>query len=179
MLHSCYWEIAKIAVVLVFVVGFSFSQTKSPVLAKPTPIPAPGNIQLPDNYAYERRRGIDSHVGAMVRSDGFTISHDIGRMAANYAAQYFPEHFERLRKQTHLNSDAIERQIEYLQSKVEWRQRQKVNEQDVMVVLLKDSTLIASFVGADANFMAKIDSSDKVADFLLIVLTYQPPKAKS
>ncbi len=97
-------------------------------------------------------------------------------MAANYSDQYFPEHFERLRKQTHLNSDAIERQIEYLQSKVEWRQRQKINEQDVMVVLLKDSTLIASFVGSDANFIAKIDSSDKVADFLLIVLTYQPPK---
>ncbi len=147
-------------------------------MANAKSVSAPGNIQLPDGYAYERRRGIDSHVGAIVRSDGFTITHDIGKMAANYSAQYFPEYFEKLRKQTHLNSDAIERQINFLQNKIEWRQRQNVNEQDLMVVLLKDSTLIASFVGSDANFIAKVDSSDKLADFFLIVLTYQPPSSK-
>lgn len=179
MRNSYACGLVKVIVLLVFVVSFSFSQSKSPASPKPTPVPAPGNIQLPDGYTYEPRKGKDSHVGAIVRSDGFTITHDIGRMAANYADQYFPEHFDILRKRTHLNSDANERDIQYLQIKVEWRRRQKINEQDVMVVLLKDSTLIASFVASDANFIAKVDSSDKFADFFLIVLTYQPPKPPS
>lgn len=139
----------------------------------PTAVP-PGKIQLPPNYVYEVRRGIDSHVGAIVRSDGFTISHDIGRMAANYASDYFPEHFDRLRKQTHLNPESIERNIQTLQAKIVWQQRQRINGDEVMVVLLKDSTLIASFVNSYANFVAKADTSDKIADFFLIVLTYQP-----
>ncbi len=58
MLSSYFWELTKIAVVLVFVAGFSFSQTKSPALAKPTPIPALGNIQLPEGYVYEDGRGL-------------------------------------------------------------------------------------------------------------------------
>lgn len=144
------------------------------VLGCSTVFAQPGNIRLPEGYKYEPRRGIDSHVGAIVRRDGFGIGHDIGRMAANYAYQYFPEHFEKLRKQTHLNTTAIESQIRYLQGKIEWRQRQTINGHDVMVVLLKDQTLIASFVGADANFIAKIDTTDKIADFFLIVMTYQP-----
>ncbi len=172
------WEITKLGAVLLFVFSCSFSQSQPTALPTPVSIPAPGNIQLPSNYVYERRRGIDSQVGAIIRSDGFTITHDIGKMAANYSAQYFPEHFERLRKQTHLNSEAIERNIKYLQDKIEWRQRQKVNGQDVMVVRLKDSTLIASFPDSSANFVANADSSDKVADFFLIILTYQKPSTK-
>lgn len=140
---------------------------------------APGNIHLPDNYTYEKRRGIDSHVGSIIRSDGFVISHDIGRMAANYAYQYFPEHFERLRKQTHLNPKTIEHQVKYLEDKVAWRQRQKIKGVDVMVVMLKDSTLIACFVNSSANFIAKADSPDKVADFFLITMTYEPASEKA
>lgn len=138
----------------------------------------PGNIKLLEGYVYERRRGIDSNVGALVRSDKFTIGHDIGKMAANYAFQYFPENVERLRRQSHLNSDAIEREVLYLQNKIEWRQRQKVNGHDVMVVLLKDSTLIAAFTDFSANFISKVDSNDKIADFFLTVLTYQPDLGK-
>jgi len=152
-----------------------FSQSNLP---KPTPIPPPGDIQLPGGYIYERRRGIDSYVGVIVRKDGFTISHDIGKMAANYAAQYFPEYFDRLRKRTHLNSGTNEREIQDLKDKTDWTQRSKVNGDDLMLVRLKDSTLIATFVGSTANFIAKADSSDKIADFLLIVLTYQPSADK-
>lgn len=152
----------------------SFAQTKPADAPKPHPATGPGNINLPEGYIYEGRNGIDSYVGAFVRSDGFTISHDIGKMAANYAYQYFPENFERLRKQTHLNSDAIERQIRVLQDKIAWRRRQKVNGADVMVVVLNDSTLIACFVDSSANFIATADSADKIADFFLIVLTYHP-----
>ena len=173
MQNNCTSTVARISLILIFAATVSLSQaipTKSP---SPTPVPAPGNIQLPSGFIHERRRGIDSRVGAIVRADGFTINYDIGGMAANYADQYFPAHFERLRKQTHLNSNAIETQIQYLQDQVVWRQRQKINGDDVMVVMLKESKLIAAFVNSTANFVAKADSNDKIADFFLIVLTYQ------
>ena len=67
----------------------SFAQTKPAAAPKPSPATGPGNINLPEGYIYEGRNGIDSYLGAFVRNDGFTISHDIGKMAANYAYQYF------------------------------------------------------------------------------------------
>lgn len=170
-------KLLLIAVSFFSIVGFCqldvFSQSNQ-TTPKLHTISPPGNIQLPLGFVYERRQGIDSHVGAFIRSDGFTINHDIGRMAANYAYRYFPEHFEKLRKQTHLNTGAIEREVKYLEGQIEWRQRQKINGDDVMAVLLKDSTLIVSFANSTANFTAKIDSHEKLADFFLIVLTYQP-----
>lgn len=164
----------RVALLIFFAAVPALSQVNPTGTPRPAAVP-PGKIQLPAQYVYERRRGKDSHLGAMVRSDGFTIGHDIGRMAANYAAKYFPEHFDRLRKQTHLNPESVETDIQTLQGKIVWRQRQRINGDEVMVVLLKDSTLIASFVNSDANFVAKADTSDKIGDFFLIVLTYQPP----
>jgi hypothetical protein len=140
--------------------------------------PPPGNIKLLPGYVHEARRGIDSRVGIIYKKDGLSIGYDIGRMAGVYAEEYFPENFERLRKQTHLNPDAIEREIHLYQDKVEWRQRQKLNGDEVMIVYLKDSTLLASFVNSTANFSAKVDSADKIADFFLTVLTYQPINEK-
>jgi len=155
--------------VILFFVLVTTAQIKPAVILK-TPI----DIQMLDGYEYEARRGIDSFVGAIKRRDGFVINHDIGRMAGNYSYQYFPEHFEMLRKQTHLNTGAIERQVKSLQDQVVWRQSQRVNGEEVMIVLLKDSRLIASFVGSNANFISNADSSDKIADFLLTVLTFKP-----
>jgi hypothetical protein len=141
-------------------------------------ISAPGNIALPAGYAYEPGKGIDSSVGAFKRDDGFTISHDIGRMAGIYAGKYFPEHFEILRKQTHLSANAIQQDIDLLQNQVLWRRKQMINGEEVLIVMLKDSRLIASFPSSNANFTATADSSDKIADFFLIVLTFHPtPKS--
>lgn len=169
----------KIGFLITFAAVSSLSQVRPSATPKPALIQPPGNIQLLEGYRYETRRGVDSFVGSMVRSDGFTIVHDIGRMASNYADRYFPEHYEKLRKQTHLNPNAIETQIRFLENQIEWRRRQKINGADLMVVLLKDSTLIASFVEFDANFVAKVDSNDKIADFFLMVLTYQPTNEKT
>jgi hypothetical protein len=174
----CILALTKVLLVVVLATHVSWSQINSPREPKPSLRPAPGNIQLPEDFRYEARSGIDSNVGTIVRKDGFSINHDIGSMAGNCAAEYFPEHFDRLRKQTHLNSDAIQRNIDYLQNKIVWRQQQTVNGNDVMVVFLKDSTLIASFGKANANFIAKIESLDQIADFFLIVLTYQPNSQK-
>ena len=163
------------SLVILFFVLAANAQNKPTVLTK-----APIDIQMLDGYEYEMRNGIDSFVGAIKRNDGFVISHDIGGMAGNYAEQYFPEHFEMLRKQTHLNPNAIESQVKYLQDQVVWRQRQQVNGEEVMIVLLKNSKLIASFAASNANFVANADASDKIAEFLLTVLTYKPkPKTNT
>jgi len=129
-------------------------------------------------FVHERRQGIDSRVGVIYKEGGLSIGYDIGRMAGVYASQYFPEHFEQIKKQTNLNADAIEREIKFLQDKIEWRQRQEINGDEVLIVHLKDSTLIASFVNSTANFTAKVHSGDEIADFLLTVLTYQPNLGK-
>jgi hypothetical protein len=95
-------------------------------------------------------------------------------MTGNYADDYFPENFERMRKQTHLSTSSIETRIQYLENQGKWRERRSVEGNDVMIVQLKDNKIIASFSDSGANFVAVVDSSEKVADFLLIVLTYQP-----
>jgi hypothetical protein len=166
-------SLADLSEFLLIVLSFNAGDRESTTTATSR---VPGNIKLLDGYTYERQRGIDSNVGAFLRADGLTFRHDIGRMAANYAFQYFPENFERLRKHTHLNTDAIEREIQYLQGKVEWRLRQKVDGDDLMVVLLKDSTLIAAYSKSSSNFIGKVDSTDKIADFFLTVLTYRYPR---
>src|SRR5438309_1303373 len=73
---------------------------------QPGQFPPPGNMKLLPGYVHEARRGIDSRVGVIYKKDGLSISYDIGRMAGVYAEEYFPEYFEKLRKQTHLNPDA-------------------------------------------------------------------------
>ena len=164
----------KIAFLLLVTAITSFSQERpgQPITQTAPGTKASGTGTLPEGYRNEPRRGIDSKIGAIIRGDGFTITYDIGRMAGNYAAPYFPEHFESLRKQTHLNRDAIEQQVKYLQDRMQWRQRQQFKGDELMLVMLKDNTLIASFANSYANFMAKADSSDKIADFLLIVTSY-------
>ena len=166
---------------LLFVVAISVlpSLANAQTISR-TPIqaPPPGNIQLLPGFVHQRRQGIDSRVGVIYKEGGLSIGYDIGRMAGVYASQYFPEHFEQIRKQTNLNPEAIEREIQFLQDKVEWRQRQKVGRDELLVVFLKDSTLIASFVNSTANFTAKARSGNEIADFLLTVLTYQPNVGK-
>jgi hypothetical protein len=154
-----------------------------PALAQPNVDPppaaegnraAPGNIRLLPGYVHERRRGKDSSPGVIAKVGGLSISYDIGEMAANYAIKYFPEHFERLRRRNHLNSDANERDIRVLSDQVLWRQSRSMKGDELMLVQLKDNKLIGSFAKASANFVASIDSDEELADFLLMVLTYDP-----
>lgn len=163
--------------IILFAAAVSFSQTVPPKPSTQKPSAAPGNIQLPKGFVHESRRGIDSRRGAIVRpSDEFTINYDIGRMAGNYADDYFPENFERMRKQTHLSASSIESRIQFLDNQVKWRETRSVNGNDVMIVQLKDNKIIAAFSASDANFVAIVDSREKVDNFLSIVLTYQPTK---
>jgi len=164
---------------LLITVGTFLPKTTQSSSAIPTAIEPPGHIRLLAGYKYVRRRGVDSHVGSIIGDTGLTIDHDIGGMASNYSREYFPDHFEKLRKQTHLNKDAIESHIRYLQQQVSWQIRQEVNGEYLMIVYFKDAKLIASFDRSTANFIARVDSFDQMTDFLLTVLTYQPkPSSK-
>lgn len=138
----------------------------------------PGNMRLLSGYTYVRKQGIDSHVGSIVGEGGLTIDHDIGRMAANYSRQYFPEYFEQLRKRYRNPDESVEAEIRRLQEKVSWRMKHEINGYDLMIAYLKDTTLIASFDRSSANFIGKVDSFDELTDFLLTVLTYQPKSPK-
>lgn len=144
----------------------------TPVTA--TALDPPGNMKLLAGYTYARRRGKDSHVGSIVGEGGLTINHDIGRMAANYSRQYFPEYFDQLRRRTRSVDESIEAEIRNLDEKVNWRVKHEVNGDNLMIAYLKDTTLIASFDRSSANFIGKVDTFEKMADFLLTVLTYQP-----
>ena len=94
-------------------------------------------------------------------------------MAANYAIKYFPEDYERLLRRNRLNEDSIKRDLQYQNERVRWRQRQKLNGDELMLVQLKDDKVIGSFAKANANFVADVDSEEELADFLLMVLTYR------
>jgi hypothetical protein len=143
---------------------------------RPIAIDNLGGIVLPAGFRQESRQGKDSRVGAIIRDDGFTISYDIGRMAGVYADQYFPAYFDRMRKQTHLNPASIEAGIRRFDGAVEWRKEEQVNGETLLLVLLKDSKLIASFPKSYSNFVAQSDTPDKIADFLRIVKTYKSPE---
>ena len=133
----------------------------------------PGNIRLLPGYVHERRRGKDSSPGVIARAGALSIGYDIGRMAANYAIKYFPEDYERLLRRNRLNEDSIKRDLQYQNERVRWRQRQKLNGDELMLVQLKDDKVIGSFAKANANFVADVDSEEELADFLLMVLTYR------
>lgn len=166
-------KLDHVADLLLTVASFC-SKKEEPAPVTPTVANPPGNMRLLAGYTYVRWKGIDSHVGSIVGEGGFEINHDIGGMASNYSREYFPDHFAQLRKQTHLNKDAIESHIRYLQEQVSWQVRQQVNGDDLMIVYFKDGKLIASFDRSTANFIAEVDSFDQMTDFLLTVLTYQP-----
>ncbi|HEX6279740.1 MAG TPA: hypothetical protein VFZ49_06940 [Pyrinomonadaceae bacterium] len=145
----------------------------------PAGVNPPGNMRLLAGYTYVRRQGKDSHVGSIIGEGGLTINHDIGRMAANYSRKYFPEYFEQLRKRYRNPDESVEAEIRSLEEKVSWRVNHEINDDDLMIAYLKDTTVIASFDRSSANFVAKVDTFQELTDFLLTVLTYQPkPSSK-
>ncbi len=139
---------------LAFSAVTAFSQTKTLVLPKPTPIPPPGNIQLLDNYVHEKRQTIDTSEGSFVRSDGFKINYWNGSHVTDLAA------------------NAIGNEKE----KIVW-DKQLIHFDDIVsLVYFKDGRLIASIHNSRANFIALTKTSEVIADFMLIVMTYQPAK---
>lgn len=125
--------------------------------SKPTvPVsgPPPGDIRLLDGYRHIRKKGIDSRVGEISAPSGLTIRYDIGRMAGAYAPRVCAEATACL-----------------------WYKKQNNNGNEVVVGLTREGKIYATFPNDYANFYADTKSSEDVADFLLMVLTYTPKEA--
>ena len=132
-----------------------------PVFAKPIDV-SYGTIEVPDDFAFTHTGTKDSFRGTLIRkSDNFTISFDIGGMAGTHMTEgkketctYFRSH--------RIGAFPATTGIEIVAGKPQI------------------STTVVCGPKSDqspANFWATIQKDADVADFLLIVASYQP-KAK-
>jgi hypothetical protein len=148
-------------VLIVVAIGFSVlsvhPQTKTIVLPARPPITPPGNIRLLVNYVHETRQTIDTSEGSFVRSDGFKIDYWNGSHVTNLARK-------RLRED---------------KDKVIWSKQIAHFDDVVFLAYFKDGEIIASFDKSKANFYSLTKTSEDVADFVLIVMTYNPPKRQN
>jgi hypothetical protein len=139
-----------LAIIFALSAAYSFAQTKTLILPRPTPIPPPGNIKLLPEYVHERKQGIDTDVGLISKKDGLSIRYDIGDLAGNYAIR------------------AQEREKQNLL----WYRWQEVNGQRLLITHLKDGTIYASFYETRANFISIVKTNEELVDFLMMIMTY-------
>lgn len=132
------------------IVWYKDSVVYSMVRLKDEPIPRPGRMKLLSGYEHEPSCGIDTAGGYIRKIDGIKIHYDIGVMAGNFAMRY-------------ANSDIAE-----------WTRTEKIGDDNVLIVLTKEKSIIATFEKAVANFSAKVSSQADIDDFLKMLLTYNP-----
>ena len=116
---------------------------------------APGGIKLLPGYQHEVGRGFDTSVGTIWKKDVLSIGYDIGELSGNEAGFYGPQK----------------------SSRMAWYKEQYVNGQKVQLCFMKDRIFHVS-VANYANFRAKIESDEALADMLLMVLTYVGPNGQ-
>ena len=126
----------------------------------------PGNLKVLDGYQHVPLRGIDSIVGKIQHKDGFEIFYEKGRVVKPGAPRLGGDF-----------SNAAARLKNSQNKNIEWSAQQKIGDQPVDLVLLKDGRLVASFPEAGINFTAKTKTKAQVADVLVMVMTY-PVKQK-
>jgi hypothetical protein len=124
--------------------------------------PPPGSIRLLSGYRHQKEQGIDTTVGKIWKDGGPVIRYDIdsfSALAGNYA-------------QHHKRSDP------YL-----WYKEQEFQGNTAQVLLTKDRKLIVTFPFAAprgetifANFIGKVATEEQLAEVLLMLMTYSPPK---
>jgi hypothetical protein len=113
--------------------------------------PAPGGMTLLPGYKHEKGKGIDTRVGKMLKPDGLTINYDIGRPAGNHVKNW-------------AKNNAL------------WTKEQVIAGNKVQMALTNKKRLIVTFPDTYANFYGDVNSEGDLADMLLMVLTYAPPK---
>ncbi len=123
-----------------------FGQIKAPRFDRP----APGNITLLPGYAHEAREGVDSTVGQIGKPGGLTVNYDIGPMAATY----------------------VHSVVKSEKQNIVWLKTQRVNGQQLSVLLLENGQIYATFADSFANFVATVKTEGELTDFLLTVMTY-------
>lgn len=141
----------KILYAIIFVFSFTGTFAQSKTIQTP-----PGNIQLLPGYVHERRSGVDSEVGEIKKPGGLLIKYDIGRMAGNYVkSNYEPEKLNSL-----------------------WLKSQKIKDQELTILYLKNGNIYATFTSKPANFFSNVKTNEELAEFLIIIFTYDSESAK-
>jgi hypothetical protein len=134
-------------------VTLTASAQSTKTLTSPKPIPTPGGIRLLDGYTHTRLQGIDTGVGKISKPGGMTIEYDNGVLAGLYARQCWSK------------------------TACLWFKRQMIGGREVWLGLTKEGQIIATFPKEYANFFAQTKSSEDIADFLIMILTYRADEA--
>ena len=58
-----------------------------------------------------------------------------------------------------------------------WRKKQVINGQEAAFVFTKSRRLVVSFPESHANFYATVRDESELADMLVMILTFETPKA--
>lgn len=110
--------------------------------------PPPGGIKLLAGYVHIKQQGIDTWVGRIKKEGGLDIRYDIGALAGEYVNFC-------LRDQS-----------------CAWYKEQQLKGGLVKIALTRDERIIATFPKTTANFITEVKSQEDIADFLLMILTY-------
>ncbi|HEX8197297.1 MAG TPA: hypothetical protein VF571_13980 [Pyrinomonadaceae bacterium] len=110
--------------------------------------PTPGGIKLLSGYVHTPGRGIDSTVGSIKKEGRLDIKYDIGILAGEYV--------DRCRR----DNTCV------------WYKEQQLDAGLVKVALRSDRIIVATFPRTMANFYAKVETEEDIADFLLMILTF-------
>ena len=117
-----------------------------------------GTVEVPDEFVFKRTGTIDSFMGTLTRkTDGFTITFDVGSMSGMYMHESHKRNWTYVRKHRIGGWPA-----------------------STGLEALADGRRIATTVGdlkskqEPANFWADIRKESDIADLLLIVTTYKP-----
>jgi len=129
-----------------FILSASAQDKKTRNLPKLSP--PPGGIKLLDGYVHIKEQGIDTWFGRIKKEGGLNITYDIGRLAGEYVILC-------LRDRT-----------------CAWYKEQQLKGGLVKIALTKDGRIIATFPKTTANFIAEVESQEDIADFLIMILTY-------
>jgi hypothetical protein len=111
-------------------------------------------MRLLEGYTHTPSQGIDTAVGRISKPGGMTIEYDNGAMAGQYARKCSSK------------------------SACLWFKRQWVGGREVWLGMTKEGEIIATFPKSSANFFARTNSPEDVADFLLMVMTYGAEETK-
>ena len=111
-------------------------------------IPPPGGIKLLSGYVHTPDRGIDTTVGRIKKEGGLDIKYDIGVLAGEYV------------KHCQWNNTCV------------WYKEQQLNAGLVKIALQSNEIIVATFPRTTANFYAKVRTEEDIADFLLMILTF-------
>ena len=117
-------------------------------LSKPPRTPPSRGIKLLSGYVHIPLQGIDSWVGRIKKEGGLNIKYDIGRLAGEYVSRCLSE------------------------NTCVWYKEQQLKGGLVKIAFTEDETIIATFPTTTANFYAEVKSQEDIADFLLMILTY-------